>query len=378
LSKRILFVTDQETVFHCSMFSRSESSLKENMLLMTDLMDPVPRLSSTRLFDLSKDDFIWLLARSIESYTCRHLTYPEDIENAFAGLASILSNWSGSGPMINGILPEFFNCSIIWAFDGDQDTVCSSPRAVIGRRAGFPSWSWTGWIAAIRLPDPSFMTPIKSLIINVKISVVDRALASELPRELYDTTSSSMLDDTEGQKIGVISRSLARSRGIPLVNTLSFTAEGINWSNFQMISGTSMSPVFSFSRGNHNECGILSVSPDDKTVKEISDCSSTSKKDMGTNRGLKLIRISSAYLQPWQSTHHDSIQLLLEAVEETQDRGGEFSAVEFRHRLQKSGVLNVLLIKDHGSHAERVGSGFMLPEAWLSEHYADCHEVLLA
>jgi len=74
-------------------------------------------------------------------YTKRSLTRDSDILNAFAGLQSQLEDRFGDGPFLGGIPAAALNFYIIF----------SGHFVVLKRRAGFPSWSWAGWIGAVRL-----------------------------------------------------------------------------------------------------------------------------------------------------------------------------------------------------------------------------------
>lgn len=74
-------------------------------------------------------------------YTKRSLTRETDILNAFAGLQSQLEDRFGDGPFLEGVPAAALNFYIIF----------SGHSAMLKRRAGFPSWSWAGWIGPVRL-----------------------------------------------------------------------------------------------------------------------------------------------------------------------------------------------------------------------------------
>lgn len=80
-------------------------------------------------------DLLLLFRDLVKKYMQRTLSRTDDMENAFAGVAGILEPLIG--PAYHGI-PERMFTEVIrgcWFWDTS-----------LQRRAGFPSWSWTGWI----------------------------------------------------------------------------------------------------------------------------------------------------------------------------------------------------------------------------------------
>lgn len=80
-------------------------------------------------------DLLVLFRDLVKKYMQRTLSRTDDMENAFAGVAGILEPLIG--PAYHG-LPERMFTEVIrgcWFWDTS-----------LQRRAGFPSWSWTGWI----------------------------------------------------------------------------------------------------------------------------------------------------------------------------------------------------------------------------------------
>lgn len=80
-------------------------------------------------------DLLVLFRDLVKKYMQRTLSRTDDMENAFAGVAGILE--PVVGPAYHGI-PERMFADVIqgcWFWDTS-----------LQRRAGFPSWSWTGWI----------------------------------------------------------------------------------------------------------------------------------------------------------------------------------------------------------------------------------------
>lgn len=80
-------------------------------------------------------DLLVLFRDLVKKYMQRTLSRTDDMENAFTGVAGILAPLIG--PAYHGI-PERMFADVIqgcWFWDTS-----------LQRRAGFPSWSWTGWI----------------------------------------------------------------------------------------------------------------------------------------------------------------------------------------------------------------------------------------
>lgn len=77
-------------------------------------------------------------AKAVKEYTERHLTYPDDIINAFEGISSKLSHHMGDSFLAS--LPEsYLDVALLWT-----PVVRQTRRDC--RRIQFPSWSWAGWI----------------------------------------------------------------------------------------------------------------------------------------------------------------------------------------------------------------------------------------
>lgn len=80
-------------------------------------------------------DLLVLFRDLVKKYMQRTLSRTDDMENAFAGVAGILEPLIG--PAYHGI-PERMFADVVhgcWFWDTS-----------LQRRAGFSSWSWTGWI----------------------------------------------------------------------------------------------------------------------------------------------------------------------------------------------------------------------------------------
>ena len=95
-------------------------------------------LNDTRWPDLRR------FARLISLYNRRHLTYPEDIIDAFAGVISSL-NETFAGGFVSGLPQMFFDSALLW-----QPHRPMQRRLKRGaREACLPSWSWVGWYGTL-------------------------------------------------------------------------------------------------------------------------------------------------------------------------------------------------------------------------------------
>lgn len=85
-------------------------------------------------------------AKTIEQYTHRHMSYQEDILNAFAGISHIFSLAFKCG-MRFGLPEALLDTSLLWR-----------PTEQLKRRRGFPSWSWSGWVGRVAYDEPFKIT----------------------------------------------------------------------------------------------------------------------------------------------------------------------------------------------------------------------------
>ncbi|KAF4300807.1 Zinc finger TFIIS-type protein [Botryosphaeria dothidea] len=83
-------------------------------------------------------------AELVRAFNSKHLTYPEDVPYAFAGVATTMSR-SFAGGIVCGLPAMFFDVALLW---GSQEA-CMKRRvpAQVQDEAQdiLPSWSWMGW-----------------------------------------------------------------------------------------------------------------------------------------------------------------------------------------------------------------------------------------
>jgi hypothetical protein len=86
----------------------------------------------------------------VEAYTNRHLSYSNDILNAFKGISHVIQRRIfDESPMIYGIPLCVLDFGILW-----QPAGCCERRtpADSNNSSEFPSWTWAGWIGPAKYP----------------------------------------------------------------------------------------------------------------------------------------------------------------------------------------------------------------------------------
>ena len=153
LSRRRLFFTDEQIYFECQGLCREES-----------FVDNKNRYFSTgeRIFSqMELGEQPWQIFRYLADYTERNLTYEQDYLNGFLGVFSYLGERRHPIRHLCGvpILPPI----MVNPSNGQLEIIQRQPMIgfLIGlmwrvhpgkRRAGFPSWSWTGWTGTVKKP----------------------------------------------------------------------------------------------------------------------------------------------------------------------------------------------------------------------------------
>lgn len=134
LSKRCLFFINGQAIFQCRRIRWREDIYAEERSIdrtfdsysMDDAANSSSLKSPLDMYD-----------SCILNYTCRKLSYGDDILNAFAGILNFLSVKLGS-LMAYGLPCSTFDFSLLW-----------EPVQALERRHKFPSWSWAGWTGAV-------------------------------------------------------------------------------------------------------------------------------------------------------------------------------------------------------------------------------------
>lgn len=103
-----------------------------------------------------RQQFWDLFTRIVLRYSQRSLTYPGDGHDAIAGVLQFLSIESTKYVLFDhpveivwGIPLPFFDIGLSWTMltgQSRRDVLTTLPMPPTKTRAGFPSWSWMGWV----------------------------------------------------------------------------------------------------------------------------------------------------------------------------------------------------------------------------------------
>ncbi len=146
LSKRILFVTQQQLFFMCV---HHPGYLSEDLDTKLKIRKPI-----THPMDGTGSDTIpqrWstnilTYAKTVENFTARILSKDGDIENAFAGIAEKMKPLFRSD-FIHCLPQSELDYCLLWRPCGKTFT-----RRLVGGAPTFPSWSWAGWVGQVDYP----------------------------------------------------------------------------------------------------------------------------------------------------------------------------------------------------------------------------------
>ena len=173
LSKRFLIFMPQGVYWQCrttikneDIFLESEGVFDSEMMSVADRLrfldvdtewsgdiaeDPsIPKSQIRLLRSPTLTQYMW----TVEEYTRRELSYPQDILNAFAGIQRILDIGLRSKSWY-GLPSENLDLALLW-----KPKQASKRRADLSSQEGwliqfqcwpinFPSWSWVGWIGPV-------------------------------------------------------------------------------------------------------------------------------------------------------------------------------------------------------------------------------------
>jgi hypothetical protein len=198
--------TDEQVLFECHTCCRNESMLLAMGSEEDHSNDIFGVRHSNRRSAMKLDEHISL-------YTCRKLSYPSDILNALHGLFSSLATAKNPSKQLGGIPTTSAGYASLFGFSNSDDEGCSlrTLHAIFGhgltwdgggtrtakRRAGFPSWSWSGWESPVGWPNLRDDLQVASqhrvhfalVKLDGDISELTDDLVNELSSNRYDKTS---------------------------------------------------------------------------------------------------------------------------------------------------------------------------------------------
>ena len=145
LSKRTLFVTEQQMFFKCrhspSYLAEDLDTAPKRRALVTYPMDD----TGTDVLPTHGSINMLTYGRTVEHFTTRDITYTHDILNAFTGITERMRTIFRSG-FVYGLPRSELDCALMWQPAGAMQ------RRICANGVEFPSWSWAGWLGSVRYP----------------------------------------------------------------------------------------------------------------------------------------------------------------------------------------------------------------------------------
>jgi hypothetical protein len=344
----------------------------------------------------------------VQMYTRRDLSYPEDILDAFSGIAiqqtTIYKPGAPRGNFVHGIPEDFFHIALFW-----------EPQDVLQRRRGssvkgqyFPSWSWIGWIGPVHPLSNNFLANWKArgeypeieyvhisrpfvelkngefALLNMPSKIAKRyLLAADIPgSSTYYFKEVDPLSWDSNVDLWLNYQKAIEEEGLTPTfqpGVLHFEAELIEDSHFfiredriyhtiafddwesRLPQNSNLNDVYTISSGPTDFCGLLFNS------------GITTPKSRTTRRSFVAIYVHESKGANIQEIHR---QHMLGILKPTQ-RGSSWPAymqTKFFRRVgldsQKTEVVGVLcyvmLIEWRGEFAERLAIGVIRYDVWMS------------
>lgn len=173
LAYRKVFFFDSFVFFQCrKALFRDDIIYETSVTLFPDISHQREELGAT-----SFDDYIYptaALRKALEMYTTRTLRFQTDALNAFTGISQYFAMLLETD-FDFGMPSKLLIYALCWKMVGP-----SLPHH--GRRPGFPSWSWCGWSAPIRL------APL--LLDSYDTNIVNDFVVSRKPQEILSGPST--------------------------------------------------------------------------------------------------------------------------------------------------------------------------------------------
>jgi hypothetical protein len=369
LSKKLLFVTAHQVVFHCETSCRSESLPNEKPHASGHSENGIINLGHKDSLCDKSDKILESYNTIVSDYSKRRLSYQSDIENAFAGLACALEEWCEGSPVLHGMMSNTLGLSMMWYFPYSWYAPLerNSGRTSEPRREGFPSWSWVGWDRQIA----NFKSKIRSdfylesLLSEVKIQSYSRGITSCQTLTVVDKSVKVRNCAELGQQVHITLEPAQLASSLP-TSTLSFEAERTEWSNFTIDADLNLhflKNAFVFSLpGEPEACGLLSIPLDGTIIEEVRNQTSPAVSGVWS-----LVRLYTLRLNP-EDEEYDDIRQLRDEIEDREAINKLVERLPYPSHYCPSNLtlVFILLVRRHGQYWERVGSVMMYDDAWPS------------
>jgi hypothetical protein len=393
LSRRVLYISNQQVYFQCNVSIRSESHPREfkregsddkyswglgqriddirlrgsyEERVLNDLLDTGQGKRDHWLSDLA------VYQKLVEEYSHRELTYPTDMLNAFSGFTAIFEECTG-GRFVSGIPISVLSAALLWS--GHFGT--SAGRKSWKGETLFPSWSWAGWNL-----ERVFYRPLVGIAGDGDKKVFSRleSIAIYIAGAPFSLRPLQDISAVNGPQIWVHPRG-AMHPFCPQLDLVRFHAPVISASRFEI-------PLFHESGDDFDGTFIYSAADGMRRVGVI--------LDIGPADLARFAYESTAYVGGLSASHqlhlvlvsHDFDPLrraILRASYRTPTPRGSMSAGgggggSHRRVVAAPHTLNLLVVRDRGAFFERVAPAKMFSEAWpLPEEGEDQkREVILA
>jgi hypothetical protein len=145
LSRRCLLFTKGRVYFQCRSSAMSEDIVTERKGAGWSI-----ELVNSPLQILSALDgrAVQVYIKTVELYTSRQLTRPEDILSAFSGISNLVER-ALRAEFIYGLPNTHFDWALLWEPQGPAKRRDFVDFRSTGAPEEFPSWSWCGWMGAM-------------------------------------------------------------------------------------------------------------------------------------------------------------------------------------------------------------------------------------
>ena len=156
LSQRAIFFTDHQVYYQCDrdvwcedvyaesstkrLHKQTYPSLGPRKLLLHSVRSQDQHVLKPTI-QSAFGDYI----SQVQDFTCRNLTAPNDVLDAFTGIANVLRHSPGSRSFVAGLPVMGLDNAILWMPKGlveRRKTTDASGKTTL---SPFPSWSWAGW-----------------------------------------------------------------------------------------------------------------------------------------------------------------------------------------------------------------------------------------
>jgi hypothetical protein len=362
LSNRLMYFTATEVLFLCNKAVARED-VYEAELSGAEKHDSEAELLENPLRDLSAhlqpdahnesqsghpEEAFYIYTKVLMQYKSRKLTNPADILRAIQGVLNpmkdILGHFSAGLPV------SHLDSALLWQMDGKQ-----TRRQELNPSTGapFPSWSWSGWIGAIKYD-------------NVRCSAEN--LRSRIHWQTFNSWEGKVQGGSQSSlRFSKDQRTGEKSEGQEKITVLPATALEIkaSFAEFRLRDPRSEKPITTEDLG----CSMYSFmakdyysivdSSNNKPVGEIMLPSEWAQAHLNSPielLALSLGRKSQAQLPKWAGDHWIKLSKEPEISE---------SGISRSPSLAEWKILNVMAVEEIASGLyERRGLGVILVDAW--------------